>query len=179
MNFYDALLASTCRSAISRSTSCDPLLAGGSIHEPAGRAADADLGVAARSQGGAGQGRHREDRGLPWIPNAGPQTQAYFHPAKVLLYGGAGGGGKTDLSIGLAYTAHERSLMLRRKYADLGGLLDRAKQIHGSTNGFNRSPPPRLTFSRGDLGVHDRLRRQPAPRRRTKPAGQALRPQVH
>lgn len=89
-------------------------------------------------------------KAMPWIPNMGPQTQAYFHPAKILLYGGAGGGGKTDLIVGLAYTAHERSLMLRRKYADLGGLLDRAKQIHGSKQGFNGSPPPRLTFQRED-----------------------------
>ena len=54
----------------------------------------------------------------------------------------------TDLGLGLAFTAHERSLVIRRKYTDLGGLIDRAKGIHGSTKGFNGSPPPRLTFER-------------------------------
>jgi hypothetical protein len=34
---------------------------------------------------------------MKWVPNPGPQTDAYFCPADVLLYGGQGGGGKSDL----------------------------------------------------------------------------------
>ena len=79
-----------------------------------------------------------------WIPTPGPQTEAYFSKADVLLYGGQGGGGKSDLGLGLAFTAHKRSLILRRKYANLSALTERALEINGSRNGFNGSPPPLL-----------------------------------
>ena len=41
-----------------------------------------------------------------WIANAGPQLQAFISVADLLLYGGQGGGGKTDLLGGLSLTAH-------------------------------------------------------------------------
>ena len=53
---------------------------------------------------------------IRWAANDGPQTLAYRCPADVLLYGGQGGGGKTDLGLGLAFTAHQKTLILRRKY---------------------------------------------------------------
>ena len=84
-----------------------------------------------------------------WVPSPGPQTDAYFSKADVLLYGGQGGGGKTDLGLGLAFTAHRRSLILRRKYANLGSLTERAIEINGSRNGFNGSPPPLLRTADG------------------------------
>ena len=37
-----------------------------------------------------------------WLPNPGPQTDAYFSPADVLLFGGQAAGGKSDLLLGLA-----------------------------------------------------------------------------
>ena len=37
----------------------------------------------------------------PWVPLPGPQTEAYESLADVTFYGGAAGGGKTDLAIGL------------------------------------------------------------------------------
>ena len=40
--------------------------------------------------------------GMKWIPNPGPQTEAYFCQADVLLYGGQAAGGKSDLLCGLA-----------------------------------------------------------------------------
>jgi hypothetical protein len=86
-----------------------------------------------------------------WTPNPGPQTEAYFHPADVLLYGGQGGGGKTDLGLGLAFTAHSNSLVMRRKYTDLGGIIERAEQINGGSKGFNKSPPPKLRLGDGKL----------------------------
>ena len=79
-----------------------------------------------------------------WIPNPGPQTAAYFCPADELLYGGEGGGGKSSLLLGLAFTAHKRSLIMRRQYTDLGALIDDAIEIHGSRDGLNRSPPPKF-----------------------------------
>ena len=36
-----------------------------------------------------------------WIPNPGPQTDAYFSKAFITLYGGQAGGGKSDLELGL------------------------------------------------------------------------------
>jgi hypothetical protein len=50
----------------------------------------------------------------------------------------------SDLGLGLAFTAHRRSLILRRRYANLSALTERAIQINGSRNGFNGSPPPLL-----------------------------------
>lgn len=88
-------------------------------------------------------------RGMKWLPNPGPQTEAYFSPAQILLYGGQGGGGKSDLGLGLAFTAHRRSLILRRKYANLGSLTGRALEINGSRNGYNGSPPPLLRTEDG------------------------------
>lgn len=88
-------------------------------------------------------------KGMRWLPNPGPQTEAYFSPAQILLYGGQGGGGKSDLGLGLAFTAHRRSLILRRKYANLGSLTERALEINGSRNGYNGSPPPLLRTEDG------------------------------
>lgn len=82
-----------------------------------------------------------------WVPNPGPQTQAYFSHADVLLYGGQGGGGKSDLGLGLAFTAHRRSLILRRRYANLGALTERAIEIHGTRAGFNGATPPKLRLA--------------------------------
>lgn len=84
---------------------------------------------------------------MRWVPNPGPQTQAYFSQADVLLYGGEPGGGKTDLLLGLAFNAHRRSLLLRRQYTNLTPLLDGAIRIHGSREGYNGSPPPKLRIS--------------------------------
>ena len=46
-----------------------------------------------------------------WRPDAsnGPQCEAYRSAADRLLYGGAAGGGTTDLLIGLALMEHARS----------------------------------------------------------------------
>ncbi|MHB0965509.1 MAG: terminase [Bellilinea sp.] len=83
-------------------------------------------------------------RKMPWVPNPGPQTDAYFSEADVLLYGGEPGGGKSQLIAGLAYNAHHRSLIMRRQYGDLDRLVEDVLKIHGSRNGFNGSPPPKL-----------------------------------
>jgi hypothetical protein len=86
---------------------------------------------------------------MKWVPNPGAQTDAYFCKADVMLYGGAGGGGKSDLGLGLAFTAHKRSLVMRRKYANLSALTERAIAINGSRNGYNGSPPPLLRTDDG------------------------------
>jgi hypothetical protein len=73
----------------------------------------------------------------PWLPNPGPQTDAYNSKADLLLYGGAAGGGKTDLLIGLALTRHTRSVIFRRAYVDLRGVEERLIEIRGSREGYN------------------------------------------
>lgn len=88
-----------------------------------------------------------------WTPNPGPQTDAYLSPADLLLYGGQGGGGKTDLLCGLAIEEHVTSLLLRVQYTDLDGLTNRMKAILKTDKGLNRSPPPRFTLGNGKL-VH-------------------------
>ncbi len=73
-----------------------------------------------------------------WVPNPGPQTEAYFSEADELLFGGEAGGGKSDLGIGLSLTEHSRSLVLRRTNKEAAKLFDRYEEIIGDTIGFNR-----------------------------------------
>ena len=47
------------------------------------------------------------------MPLPGPQTQALQTEADVLFYGGAAGGGKSDLLIGAALNEHTRSILFR------------------------------------------------------------------
>lgn len=86
-------------------------------------------------------------QGMSWIPSPGPQTEAFFSKADILLYGGEPGGGKTALLLGLAFTAHKRSLILRRQYTDLGAITEEAIKLNGSRKGFNGSPPPTLRIN--------------------------------
>ncbi len=50
-----------------------------------------------------------------WVPLPGPQTEAYECDADILYYGGAAGGGKSDMLLGLALTRHTRSIIYRRE----------------------------------------------------------------
>lgn len=72
-----------------------------------------------------------------WVPNPGPQTDAYFCLADELFYGGSAGGGKSDLVIGLAMNEHEKSLILRRTNKESEGLNIRVEEILGSRDGYH------------------------------------------
>jgi len=69
-----------------------------------------------------------------------PQWMAYLSPADELFYGGAAGGGKTDLLLGLALTAHQSSIVYRREFTQLvgaTGIIDRSKDLIGDHGVFN------------------------------------------
>lgn len=72
-----------------------------------------------------------------WMPLPGPQLQAYMSQADIIGFGGAAGGGKSDLACGKALTQHQRILILRREATQLTGIIDRLKEIVGHTDGYN------------------------------------------
>jgi hypothetical protein len=74
---------------------------------------------------------------MAWVPNPGPQFLAYHSKADELLYGGEAGGGKTDLLIGSALTAHRNALILRRLSKEVEFLVERTETILGHRNGYN------------------------------------------
>jgi hypothetical protein len=74
-----------------------------------------------------------------WTPQPGPQQLAYFSEADVLLYGGAAGGGKTALAVGLATTAHRETLFIRREATQLTSVVDYMAEVVGGREGYNGS----------------------------------------
>lgn len=62
---------------------------------------------------------------------------AYHSTADVVGYGGAAGGGKSDLGIGKALTQHKRAAIFRREATQLTGIIDRIAEILGGRDGYN------------------------------------------
>lgn len=75
--------------------------------------------------------------GMAWVPNPGPQTEAFYCEADELFYGGQAGGGKSALGVGLAVTEHERSLILRRINKDAKKLAN--AELIGNIRGGDRT----------------------------------------
>lgn len=67
----------------------------------------------------------------------GPQLRAYLSEADELYYGGAAGGGKTDLLLGLSITQHRKSIIFRREYPQLRDIVERSREIIGVQGSFN------------------------------------------
>lgn len=76
---------------------------------------------------------------MPWVPLPGPQTEAYYSEADVLGYGGAAGGGKTDLAIGKAINLHKNVAILRREATQLGGFYQRLTEVVGDSKWLNKT----------------------------------------
>ena len=91
-----------------------------------------------------------------WEPNDGPQEMAYNSEADILGYGGSGGGGKTDLLIGLAGTRHNKSVIFRRVFPNLRSIIERSRDIFNpgelgrSDDSYNESLH-RWQFSNGRM----------------------------
>lgn len=67
-----------------------------------------------------------------WEPNPGPQTLAYESEADELLYGGSAGSGKTDLALGLAGTRHHHSVIFRREFPRVRGIIERSRELYNA-----------------------------------------------
>ncbi len=72
-----------------------------------------------------------------FIPWPGPQTEAYLSQADEMFYGGAAGGGKSALLVGLAVQAHRKSIIFRREYSQIRSIEDEATKLIGSRDGYN------------------------------------------
>lgn len=72
-----------------------------------------------------------------WEPLPGPQSDAYASEADIIGYGGAAGGGKTDLACGKAVTQHKKVMVFRRNGTELSAVLDRFTELLGSRDGYN------------------------------------------
>lgn len=72
-----------------------------------------------------------------WTPLPGPQAEAYYSKADIVGYGGAAGGGKTDLVCGLTLNEHQRTITFRREGTQLTGIESRMEELVGHTDGYN------------------------------------------
>ena len=84
--------------------------------------------------------QERGERVLLWKPQPGPQTLAFESDAFETLYGGAAGGGKSDLLLGLARSEHRSAVVFRQTYPMLqDALIPRSQEIYGATGTYNEN----------------------------------------
>lgn len=81
--------------------------------------------------------RGEEEVVAPWSPLPGPQTMALESQADVTGYGGAAGGGKTHLAIGMGLTQHRRVGIFRENGTELSAIIDDIEKIVGNRVGLN------------------------------------------
>lgn len=72
-----------------------------------------------------------------WRPLPGPQSIAYESTADIIGYGGAAGGGKTDLACGKSLTQHRKVGVFRLNGTELTGVIDRFTELIGGRQGYN------------------------------------------
>ena len=72
-----------------------------------------------------------------WRPVGKPQQIAYNSEATIIGYGGAAGGGKSDLACGKSLTQHRKIGIFRLNGTELVGLIDRFTELLGGRDGYN------------------------------------------
>lgn len=72
-----------------------------------------------------------------FFPNPGPQLEAALAIADIVGYGGAAGGGKSYLIVGLAVSDHTRSAIIRPQKNQTKKFVDEITKLLGSTAGYN------------------------------------------
>ena len=77
------------------------------------------------------------DRTSTWAALPGPQLAAWDCPADELFFGGAAGGGKTDLVCGLALEQHQVTIVYRREATQMTGITDRLTNLLGGRDDYN------------------------------------------
>ena len=105
---------------------------------------------------------------VAWRPLPGPQSMAYYSEADVIGFGGAAGGGKTDLACGKSLTQHEKIMILRREGTELTAVVDRLQELIGHRDGYNgqeriwRLPRQQIEFgSTPNLGDEKKYQGRP------------------
>lgn len=73
-----------------------------------------------------------------WQPLPGPQSAALSSSADIIGYGGAAGGGKTDLLLGMAALRHRRAIIFRREFPRVRAIIERSRELFGSDS-YNES----------------------------------------
>jgi len=81
---------------------------------------------------------HEATKHMAWVPNPGPQTDAYLSEADILLYGGQAGGGKSHLELGWGVNESDNGIIFRRELTQTDGLESDGKKILGG-DGWNGS----------------------------------------
>jgi hypothetical protein len=75
-----------------------------------------------------------EEQAPVWTPQPGIQALAYACEADQIGYGGAAGGGKSDLQLGFAGTKHRKSIIFRRVFPSLRGMITRSREIFNAAD---------------------------------------------
>jgi hypothetical protein len=89
---------------------------------------------------------------LDWQPFEGsPQEKAYHSEADVIGFGGAAGGGKSDLILGKAFTQFQRSAIYRLNNGDLQDLIERGDEILDGMATFVRGEKRRWDLPDGRM----------------------------
>lgn len=70
-----------------------------------------------------------------WEPRSDQQKSALESLADVIGYGGAAGGGKTDLLLGSSVTEHHRSIIYRKEFEQHSANIERMGEIVGARQG--------------------------------------------
>lgn len=87
-----------------------------------------------------------------WLPDRDnvPQLMAYLSPASVIGFGGAAGGGKSDLGIGKALNQHTDSFIARLVMKELQPIIDRIIALRGTRDGYSGGAVNRLVMPERD-----------------------------